>query len=97
MITLPLAMIGPELALARAADLEHLRFPHQLAGPRVDGVHAVVGACVDDRRAPHRHVAVGAAVDALGILALVLPHQVAGLRVDRHDESPGFGMYIMPL
>ena len=37
-MTLPLAMIGPELALAGLVGLEDLRFPRQLAGLRVERV-----------------------------------------------------------
>ena len=71
------------------ARLEHLRFPRQLAGPGIDRVDAVVGAGVDERVAPHRHVPVGAAVDAVGVLAAVLPLQITGPRVHRHDDVAG--------
>ena len=84
-------MIGPELALARTPGLEHLLFPHQVAGPGVDRVDAVVGAGIDERVAPHRHVAIGAAVDALGILPSVLPLQITGPGVHRHDDVAGVG------
>ena len=51
-ITLPLAMIGPPLVGARLFGVEHLRFPHELAGLRVERVDEVVRARVDDRRCP---------------------------------------------
>ena len=81
--------VGDDRPGARARALlrlHHRRFPHHVAGVDVDGVDLIVGAAVDERAAPHRDVAVGAAVDAFRQLAAVLPHQVAGLRVDRRDD-----------
>ena len=63
----------------------HLRLPHERAGARVDRVDHVVAAGVDQRRAPNRQVAIGAAGDAFGEVALVLPDELAGLRVERLD------------
>src|SRR4030095_15402714 len=59
--------------------LHHCRFPPQVAGVHIHGVDLVVGAAVDQRTAPHRDSAVGAAVHAFGQFAPMLPDQVAGL------------------
>jgi hypothetical protein len=72
------------LPLARGQrGIEHGCFPDEFARARVDRVHLVVGAGVDQRRAPDRHVAVRAAAP-FGE-APILPQQGARVGVERLD------------
>jgi hypothetical protein len=64
---------------------QHRRFPDQSPGARIQCVHLIVGAGVDDRVAPDRDDAIGAAGHAFRIGAPVFPDQIPGGGVHRLD------------
>ena len=66
--------------------LHHGGLPDHVPGVHVHRIDLIVGAAVNQRAAPHRDVPVGAAIDAFRKLPAMLPHQIAGLRIDRGDD-----------
>ena len=66
-ITLPLAMMRTRARARALLGFHHHGFPH--LGVDINGIDLVVGAAVDQCAAPHRYVAIGAAIDALRQLA----------------------------
>ena len=68
-----------------------LRLPHEITGPRIDGDHRQVGRGHEDLVLVERDGAHQVGPAPLGILAAVLPDDVAGPRVERLQDVSRIG------